>query len=337
MGKKCLLFCCAVLSTFAAIAFTNSNAADASAVSEIAMELSTGCVFCQNNADEKLPMASTTKIMTALLIVEDCDLDEVITVPDEAVGVEGSSIYLKKNEKIDIKDLVYGLMLRSGNDAAVALAIHHSGSVKNFADAMNEKAKQIGAQNTNFTNPSGLPDKSHYTTARDLCEIARCAMQNPTFKQIVSTKNYTGKYRTYSNKNKFLYNYEGAEGVKTGYTVKAGRCLVTAAERNGMTIICAVLNCQDMYERCARLTDECFNDYRLYKIDENDIFMSDRVLCKVGENVNFVEKKSEKLNFVVKSLGKLKNIKIGDLVAKLQIFNQNNLILEKNLYSIVNV
>lgn len=309
--------------------------ADASVTSEIAMELTTGTVLEENNADVQMPMASTTKIMTAIIIIEDCDLNEVITVPNEAVGVEGSSIYLKKGEQINIKDLLYGLMMQSGNDSAVALAIHHSGSIKKFAEAMNIRAKEMGANATNFKNPSGLPDNEHYTTARDLCTITRHAMQNETFRQIVSTKSYSGQFRTFSNKNKMLFNYDGANGVKTGYTVKAGRCLVSSAAREGMDVICVVLNCPDMYERSSKILDGCFDGYRLVKIDENTVFMSDKVLCKASKMINFVSKSTEKLKFNVKSFGELKNIKRGDLVAKLEIFGQNGLILSENLYSII--
>lgn len=232
--------------------------ASASAGAEIAMELTTRTVLTESNADKRMPMASTTKIMTAIIIAEDCNLDEEITVPDAAVGVEGSSIYLKKDERIDVRDLLYGLMLRSGNDSAVALAIHHSGSVENFITVMNERAKRIGADNTNFKNPSGLPDDEHYTTARDLCNIACYAMNNEIFREVVSSKSHVGKFRSFENKNKMLYRYEGANGVKTGYTLKAGRCLVSSAERDGMDVVTVVLNCYDMYERSSAILDQCF-------------------------------------------------------------------------------
>ena len=335
MVKKSLILCCLALTIMFACAGIQINLADAEATAEIAMELETGTVLTERNADIQLPMASTTKVLTAIIIIEDCDLDEVITVPDEAVGAEGSSIYLKKDEQIDIRDLLYGLMLRSGNDSAAALAIRHSGSIEKFAVAMNEKAKLIGAENSNFTNPSGLPDKEHYTTARDLCKIARYAMQNEMFKEIVSTKNYNGKFRNYSNKNKMLYNYEGATGVKTGYTVKAGRCLVSSAERNGMSVVSVVLNCPDMYERSTELLDYSLNNFRLVKIDENTVFMSDRVLCKASKMLKFVIKKDEKLDIQVKPYKDLRNIKRGDLVAELKISGQNGLILSENLYSII--
>ncbi|MDE6868446.1 MAG: D-alanyl-D-alanine carboxypeptidase, partial [Clostridia bacterium] len=284
MYKKFALTFLAIISlSIGAILFAlpDKFSASASAQSEIAMELTTGTVLTEHNADARLPMASTTKILTAIIIIEDCDLDEIITVPPEAVGVEGSSIYLKKDEQINIRDLLYGLMLRSGNDSATALAIHHSGTVEKFAEAMNDRAKQIGAEYSHFKNPSGLPDSEHYTTARDLCKIACYAMNNPVFKQIVSTANYTGNFRSFANKNKMLYKYEGANGVKTGYTVKAGRCLVSSAERNGMDVVCVVLNCPDMYERSCAIFDNCFRDYKLLELNEDSIFMCNQVLCKI--------------------------------------------------------
>ncbi len=336
MAKKGIIIVCAATVIFAfAIIGVRAVRAESSSAGEIAMELSTGTVLEESNADKKLPMASTTKIMTALIIIEENDLDEVITVSDEAVGVEGSSIYLKKGEQIDIRDLVYGLMLRSGNDSAAALAIHNSGSIEKFVEKMNAKAEALGLSNTHFTNPSGLPDDEHYTTARDLGEIARYAMQNETFKEVVGTKNYNGKFRNFSNKNKMLYNYDGANGIKTGYTLKAGRCLVSSAERDGMDVVCVVLNSPDMYLRSERILDECFKNYKLVKIDKNMAFMSDKVLCKLSKPISFVVKSAEKITFEVAPYDNLKNIKVGDLVAKLKILTPNGLILCENLYSII--
>lgn len=309
--------------------------ASASAGAEIAMELTTRTVLTESNADKRMPMASTTKIMTALIIAEDCDLDEEITVPDAAVGVEGSSIYLKKDERIDVRDLLYGLMLRSGNDSAVALAIHHSGSVENFVTVMNERAKRIGADNTNFKNPSGLPDDEHYTTARDLCNIACYAMNNEIFKEVVSSKSHVGKFRSFENKNKMLYRYEGANGVKTGYTLKAGRCLVSSAERDGMDVVTVVLNCYDMYERSSAILDQCFYAYKLLELNENTVFMSDRVLCKLSKTQNLVVKNTESLQIRIKSTVTEKKIKKGDRVGILKIYDANGLIFSDNLYSIV--
>ncbi|MDE6667009.1 MAG: D-alanyl-D-alanine carboxypeptidase [Clostridia bacterium] len=335
MRKKYLLLTSLIVCiTFGALFAVKPQSAEASAAAEIAMELTTETVLKEGNADTRLPMASTTKIMTAIIIVEDCNLDEVITVPDKAVGVEGSSIYLKKNEQIDVRDLLYGLMLRSGNDSATALAIHHSGSVEKFVEVMNNRAKKMGAENTQFKNPSGLPDSEHYTTARDLCKIACYAMRNETFKEVVSTHNYKGKFRTYANKNKMLYSYEGANGVKTGYTVKAGRCLVSSAERDGMNVVTVVLNCPDMYERSKALLDIAFKNYKLLNLSENAVYSSGSILCSLSKPCKLVVRNSENLDFKVVPLIENTKIKKGDLVARLEIYDVNGLIFKENLYSI---
>lgn len=305
----------------------------ASSQAEIAMELTTGTVLLESNADAKLPMASTTKILTAIIVIEDCNLDEVITVADEAVGAEGSSIYLKKDEKISIKDLLYGLMLRSGNDSAAALAIYHSGSIEKFAIEMNERAKKIGAESSNFKNPSGLPDNEHYTTARDLCKIAVYAMQNPVFKEIVSTTSYNGQFRSFVNKNKILKSYEGANGVKTGYTVKAGRCLVSSAERDGMDIVSVVLNCPEMYERSCEIFNYGFDNYKLLQLSDEKVFMCDNVLCKLKDSENLVIKCKDEINFKVVKLNKNTNSS-EQAYAELEIYSENKLLFTRKLYSI---
>lgn len=335
MFKKNLIICLSVAIIFYVFLGVKPQAASASAVSEIAMELTTETVLCENASDLKLPMASTTKIMTAIIIIEDCNLEEIITVDDRAVGVEGSSIYLKKGEEISIKDLLYGLMMRSGNDSAAALAIHHSGSIEKFADAMNERAKRIGALNTNFKNPSGLPADGHYTTARDLCKIACYAMRNAAFSEIVGTKNYNGTFRSFANKNKMLSNYDGANGVKTGYTLEAGRCLVSSAKRNGMDIVAVVLNCPDMYERSAKLLDFGFENYELLNLDKNRVIMSDIVPCKLLNSGQIVVKSKENIDFKVTTKINSKKIKAGDFVAELEIYQGNCLIFKENLYSII--
>lgn len=319
---------CTLAFTLAAFSAHNANASGGSAY--INMELSTGAVLAESNADAELPMASTTKIMTALLVCEDCNPDEVVRVPAEAAGVEGSSIYLKEGEEIDVRDLLYGLMLRSGNDAATALAIAHSGSVQKFVEKMNERAKQLGAENTNFCNPSGLPDDDHYTTARDLCKIACAAMHNQLFRTVAGTRSWHGKYRSYANKNKMLYNYDGATGIKTGYTLKAGRCLVSSAMRNGMEVVCVVLNIYDMYGKSEELLDSCFENYRLNTISREKVFMCGGRPCTLGEDCKLVTKKDAALSYRC-----LECDKEGGCCGRLNIFDGNNLIFDKNLYSIV--
>ena len=239
---------------------------DVSAGGVMLMDARTHKVLYAKTAHEKLPMASTTKIMTAILAIEAGNLDALVTVPQEAYGVEGSSMYLRLGEQISMRDLLYGLMLVSGNDAAVAIAVHVGGSVEGFAALMNAKAASLGAHNTHFVTPNGLPDPDHYTTAYDLGLIACYAMQNETFREIVGTTYYqttTGEIaRTVKNKNKILWEYEGGNGVKTGYTMAAGKCLVFAAEREGMQLVGVVLNCPDMFPSAKRLLDYGFETYQ---------------------------------------------------------------------------
>jgi len=238
----------------------------------ILLEADTNKILYSRNADAKLPMASTTKIMTAILAIENLDLDSVVTVDDRASGIQGSSMYLGKGEKISVRNLLYGLMLTSGNDAAVELSILVAGSPEKFAELMNKKAVEIGALNTNFVNPNGLPVANHYTTAYDLAIIASYAMKNETFRKVVSTEYmkipWEGKAwdRVLKNKNKILWQYEGGNGIKTGYTDAAGRCLVSSAKRDGMQLICVVLNCPDMFNDSMKILDYGFNNYERLKV-----------------------------------------------------------------------
>ena len=221
------------------------------------------CFLYTKNADTRLPMASTTKIMTALVAIENADLDKSVSISDDAIGTEGSSLYLKRGESMTMRELLMGLMLRSANDAAAAIAYEISGSIEAFAEKMNEKAYQIGALNTNFTNPHGLDDSSHYTTAKDLAIIAAEALRNETFLNIVSTKKYIiknsdGEARLLTNHNKLLNLYDGAIGVKTGFTKKSGRCLVGAAERDGTRLISVTINAPDDWNDHKALFDYGF-------------------------------------------------------------------------------
>ena len=237
--------------------------------SEIVINADSGEILFSKKENEQASIASLTKIITAITVIENCDFEKQITITGDMVGVEGSSIYLKSGEKYKIKDLLYGLMLRSGNDAAVALALTVSESVNNFAILMNETAKSAGAVNSNFVNPHGLEQKGHYSTAKDLALITAYALKNELFSDIVSTKRYvyeelsSGEKRVFINKNKLLSNFDGADGVKTGYTKYSGRCLVSSATRNGIRLICVVINCASTYERSAELLEKCFEKYPL--------------------------------------------------------------------------
>ncbi len=231
------------------------------------VEASTGRLLYGLNEDKRLPMASTTKVMTALVAIEHGELGEEIVIPPQACGIEGSSMYLEAGEKQTLENLLYGLMLRSGNDAATAIALHIGGTVTGFAQMMNDTAVRLGCENTRFVNPHGLPADGHYTTASDLARIAAYAMCNPVFSRITSTERATVPWdgkpwdRAMVNKNKLLYTYEGANGVKTGYTKAAGRCLVAGAVREDMQLVSVVLSCGPMYEECADLLDFGFESY----------------------------------------------------------------------------
>ena len=230
------------------------------------MDASSGEVLYAQNANSKMEIASTTKILTAITVIENADVFMQAEIPAVAVGVEGSSIYLREGENWRVLDLLYGLMLRSGNDAAVALAILTSGSVENFATKMNQTAVKAGAKNSNFVNPHGLHDKNHYSTAADLAKITAYAMKCKIFAEIVKTKTHkavkltpTGEESvTFYNKNKLLYSYPYATGVKTGYTTHSGRCLVSAAEKDGRKLVCVVLNVYDTYGVTKGLFDRYF-------------------------------------------------------------------------------
>lgn len=215
-----------------------------SAQAALLLDATEGRILFSQNASARLPMASTTKIMTAIVTIENMPTDYVVTVAKEAVGVEGSSIYLYAGERITCLDLLYGLMLESGNDAAAALAIAVGGTEERFVMLMNEKAKELGLKDTHFSNPHGLSAENHYTSAADLARLTDYALQNELFAEIVSTKKTTAcdGTRYYVNHNRLLFSYEGMIGVKTGYTQASGRCLVTAARRYGRTLICVTLN-----------------------------------------------------------------------------------------------
>lgn len=228
----------------------------------ILMDADTGRVLYAQNINRRSLIASTTKIMTAVVVLEHCAPDTVYTVPVQATNIEGSSIYLKAGEKLTIRDLLYGMMLHSGNDAAIALALACSDSVPEFVDLMNLKAQMLGLQDTHFDNPNGLDGETHYSTAADLANLTRYALQNESFVQIVSTKSMTIGSRYLTNHNKLLWSVEGAIGVKTGYTKAAGRILVSAAERNGRRLIVVTINDGNDWNDHAALYNYGFSCYQ---------------------------------------------------------------------------
>ncbi len=225
-----------------------------------------GRVLYEKDGDSRSLIASTTKIMTALIVCEQCNVLDRMRIPKEAVGIEGSSMYLKEGEVLTVQELLYGLMLASGNDAAVALAIYCGGTVEGFAQLMNDKARLLGLTGTHFENPNGLDSPNHYSTARDLAVLAAYAMENPIFRQTVSTKSLTVGQRHLTNHNKLLWRVEGADGVKTGFTKAAGRILVSSATRNGRRIIAVTIHDGNDWQDHAALLESAFSRFDLQRV-----------------------------------------------------------------------
>ncbi len=267
------------------------SAISVSAKSAILIDANSETVLYEKNGREKLPMASTTKIMTALVAIEGFDLEETISIPSEATGIEGSSIYLCVGEKLTLRQLLYALLLSSANDAATAIAIHCSGSIEAFAEKMNSTAKAIGLESTHFDNPHGLDSKDHYTTAYDLAKLTAYALKISEFKKIVST--YKAEIplgdnknaRLLVNHNKLLRSYDGAIGVKTGFTKKSGRCLVSAAERNGTVLIAVTLKAPDDWRDHTVMLDYGFENYVSEKLSPDPSVFSMPVVSGTASTV----------------------------------------------------
>ena len=355
--NSCFLFIfIAVFMTFTSV-ITGFYYADAETnydSSEIVMDVTSNRVLFSKNADEKRFMASTTKILTAIVIIDSCDINDQVVVSEKTVGVEGSSIYLEKGEVLSVKDLLYGLMLRSGNDCAETLAIYKCGSIEKFAGLMNKKAQEIGAKNSHFVNPHGLHDDNHYTTAYDLALISCYAMNNPVFKEIVSTKKTVIPFTTRNtnrvliNKNKMLWEFDGATGVKTGFTKKAGRCLVSSCNRNGLELVSVVLNCPPMFDRSKEILNDAFNKYSPYKLVESDnivdfieikdsiakcpIYVKNDVILPLSEfELNNIEIKYEIPTVLSKPV--IKDEEVG----KIKFYVKNNLIYTEKLYTMIDI
>lgn len=242
---------------------------ETSASSMVLMDAASGRVLCQSNAHERRLIASITKLMTALVALESGHrLDEEVTIDPAWVGVEGSSIYLQAGETVTLEALLYGMMLRSGNDAAVAIAGYCGGSVDAFVEQMNETAMALGMVNSHFSNPNGLNAEDHYSTAYDMALLGKACLEQDTLRQIMSTKSATFGTRSFTNHNKLLWRYEGCIGMKTGYTEKAGRTLVSAAQRDDMTLICVTLNDPNDWADHTAMFDYGFSEYKSQRVIE---------------------------------------------------------------------
>ena len=321
------------------------------------MEVSSKRVLYSKNEKEKMPMASTTKIITAIVVLENVDdISRVVQIDKSMTGIEGTSIYLKAGERLTIEELLYGLMLRSGNDAAVALAIATSGSVDKFVELMNKFCQKVGALDTNIKNPHGLPDDDHYTTAYDLALISSYALNNEKFANIVKTRQKiisnslsSEENRVLINKNKLLKNMKYSTGIKTGYTKKAGRCFVGSAEREGMQIVCVLLHCRPMFEECQDLLERAFMEYKMIKVvDANNIVGESKILGGMKDSVKVATRKDV---FLPIKVSEVDSVDIAydflheinaphstfESVGKFDIYASKNLIFSDNLYIIENV
>ena len=306
---------------------------------KILMEATSQTVLAESNASARLPMASVTKIMTAYVVLKNAELDEMVKIDGRSAGIEGSSMYLKAGQSVSVKDLLYGLMLVSGNDAAMALAIHVGGSVEGFVSMMNTTAKELQLHDTCFQNPSGLPDEGHYTSAYDFARLTCIALQNSVFSEIVKTKTYAFGDTTLVNHNRLLRELDGCIGVKTGYTKASGRCLASAVERDGVRLICITLNCSDdwnvhktLYEtnfsRCERkklLTEK--EIYRVLKVaGGHDVayYCEDAYGVVVDGNMDLVISESVP-NFIYANKQK------GDVIGKAKVMISGKTVAESPL------
>lgn len=325
----------------------------------VLIEANSGRILANHNGEEQLPMASLTKIITAIVAIENCqDLDAKHEIPRDAQGIEGSSIYLKAGEHLSVRELLYGLMLRSGNDSAVAIANIISGGVDQFATLCNEFCQKIGATSTHLVNPHGLHSDEHYTTAHDLAIISAYALKNNTFSQVVATKqqripNELGKYdhRDLLNKNRFLKMLTGADGVKTGFTKKAGRCFVGSATResDGLKLVCVLLNCNPMFQECKSIIELAQQNYSMHQLLEDNGYEAS-INIKNSKQMSAMAKSNNGFSYpltdaevnqvqITNTLKTMYNapIKTDQILGEVKIFLDKQLIFCDNIYSINNI
>ncbi len=241
--------------------FASAEAAPTVSAASCALMCEDGSCLFEKDADSRRLIASTTKLMTALVCLENAGLDDAVTASARHCAVEGSSMYLRAGERYTVRELLLGLLLASGNDAALALAEHTAGSETAFVNLMNRKARALGLSNTHFENPHGLDGKEHYSTARDLARLMLCCMENPAFRELDARRYETVKEQTLVNHNKLLILCPGCVGGKTGYTMAAGRCLVSCCEREGMRLVCVTLADPDDWDDHAGLYDWAYDHY----------------------------------------------------------------------------
>lgn len=342
-----LLISLLVLSNFSSLVYAKGNPPAVSADSAVLIDANTGEILYNKNMDTAYPPASTTKIMTALLTLENCNLDDVVTVGKNPPLADGSKIYLFEGEKITVRDLLYGLILVSANDCAEALAEYISGSMDKFAEKMNAKALELGCKDTNFVNPSGLFDPNHKTSAKDLALIMRALVLNSEYTKIATTQSYkiapTNKSsleRPLWNENKLIqkgskYYYNGCEGGKTGYTIQSDHSYVASATRNGHRLIVALVHDKNktFFEDAPALLNYGFNNYDLVKLYSKGDFISNyskngiEIPLLTNEDIYFIREKGSTLRPTLKIKTEsdlaLKKIHKGDIVGNVTINSQN--------------
>lgn len=321
----------------------------------VVLEGNTNTVLYSKNKDARLPMASTTKIATAIVAIENTDdFDKKIKISDKAIGIEGTSIYIKKGEELSMRELLYGLILASGNDCAVAIA-ESFGENGEFMDMLNGLVDDLGLTNTHFDNPHGLDSDTHYTSAYDLAVITSYALKNDLFREIVSTKRtvidgtpiYPERYL--KHKNKLLFSQEGNIGVKTGFTDNAGRCLVNAVEKDNMQVISVVLNSQPMFEECERLTNLAYENYMMNEfvkpynfvgnVEVKDGDKSEIGAITIGGFSMPIPKNDNDMYDVKYTLFDelVAPIKLNQVVGKVEVYNGDEVIYSGDLISIESV
>lgn len=351
---------CIFIFTFIFITSSNSifasenadkNFLNLQSAAAVVIDCDTGRVLYDKNASEQRPMASLTKIMTSIMLVENCDLDELIEVPDEATWIGGSTVGLKKGDKVTAKALLYGMLLPSGNDCAYTVGIHIGGTIENFANMMNIKAKSIGITDTSFANPHGLDNESHYTSAKSMALIARYALKNKYINEIVNTTSATVNFgsftKTLNNTNALLRTYNKADGVKTGFTNGANRCLVASATDNDRRYIAVILGAettQIRFNEAREILEYCFENYKTMDIS-NYLKFYINIPVEKG-NISFYEKmfndtlsapltESEYEKIYVKQdicKNLIAPVTVGTKIGKFQVILDNEILYEKEVF-----
>lgn len=348
----CAIFCLAFLFS---PRINSETYADTSAQAMVVIEANSNRVLMSKNENIKRANASTTKIATFLTVLKHCkNFDEIVEIDDRAIGIEGTSIYLRKGEKLTVKELLYGMMLVSGNDAATALALHISDSVDDFARLMTKEAHACGALNSTFKNPHGLDQDGHQTTAYDLAQITRECYKYPIFEEIVTTQNVKipngdNGYRYLKNKNKLLWSLDGCVGVKTGFTNDAGRCLVSSARRNNTHLICVVLSCGPMFEDSAYMIEQCFSNYSMSNIlppynyiKSIPVSNSEKTSVKVYTQRGFMYPltKEEEQNIKIEIDAQdvlVAPVEKEQIVGEIKIYLDNHLLFSEKIYTMEDV